>query len=89
MLDGGLLAKAALALIYGLLCTTCAHSVTIDMVVIGHAGNALDTRYDATGVGAVGYAYQIDKADRQRIQVGNQRNPRTPRQASRNSGGAR
>jgi hypothetical protein len=117
MLDGGLLIKTALGLIYRLLRTTCAHSVPIDIVAVGKAGNAPDIRYDAARVGAVGYAHQIGKyevtagqytaflnavangqilanarcstADRQRIRVGHQRNPRTPRQASRNSGEAR
>jgi formylglycine-generating enzyme required for sulfatase activity len=33
----------------------------MDMVTVGNAGNAPDTRYNATGFGSVGYSYQIGK----------------------------
>jgi len=38
-----------------------ASAVTIDLVTIGNAGNAPDTRYEAAGLGSVGYIYQIGK----------------------------
>lgn len=36
-------------------------AVNIEMVTVGNPGNAPDTRYDASGVGSVGCAYQIGK----------------------------
>ena len=49
-----------------LLAAIAAHSpaqaaITIDMVTVGNAGNAADTRYDTGGFGSVGYNYQIGK----------------------------
>ncbi|MCC7476265.1 MAG: SUMF1/EgtB/PvdO family nonheme iron enzyme [Pirellulales bacterium] len=38
-----------------------AQAVTIDMVPVGNAGNAPDTRYESSGYGAVATAYQIGK----------------------------
>ena len=45
-----------------------AHAITIDMVTVGDAGNAADTRYNleaqyhhTAGYGAVGYNYNIGK----------------------------
>jgi formylglycine-generating enzyme len=37
------------------------HGVAIETVPVGNAGNASDTRYDASGFGAVSYNYQIGK----------------------------
>lgn len=34
---------------------------SLEMVTVGNAGNAADTRYDSTGFGAVGYEFQIGK----------------------------
>jgi formylglycine-generating enzyme required for sulfatase activity len=41
--------------------TSFARAITIDTVPVGNAGNAPDTRYDATGFGSVGYHYRIGK----------------------------
>src|SRR5262245_45911488 len=38
-----------------------AEAVTIDMVNVGNAGNAPDTRYNSTAVGSVPYSYRIGK----------------------------
>jgi sulfatase modifying factor 1 len=38
-----------------------AHAVVIDMVAVGNAGNAPDTRYNNMAVGAVDHIYQIGK----------------------------
>ena len=46
-----------------LVAISSADAVTIDMVTVGNAGNAPDTRYDFNliGFGSVGYEYQIGK----------------------------
>jgi len=44
-----------------LLFTADARAVTIRTVPVGNAGNAADTRYDATGFGSVDHVYQIGK----------------------------
>ncbi len=36
-------------------------ALNIDMVPVGNPGNKADTRYDATGIGAVRYHYRIGK----------------------------
>ena len=36
-------------------------AIQIDFVTVGNAGNKPDTRYDATGYGAVDYVYEIGK----------------------------
>jgi formylglycine-generating enzyme required for sulfatase activity len=51
----------AFALLWLLLVCPVTRAVTIDMVTVGNAGNAADTRYNPTGFGSVGYAYQIGK----------------------------
>lgn len=54
--------KQALALIViTLFSNAAAQAVTIDWVTVGNPGNAPDTRYDATGFGAVPHTYRISK----------------------------
>jgi formylglycine-generating enzyme required for sulfatase activity len=48
-------------LLAALVAISSVQAATIDMVPVGNAGNAPDTRYDATGFGSVGYNYQIGK----------------------------
>jgi formylglycine-generating enzyme required for sulfatase activity len=48
-------------LLVAILSSASAQGVTIDMVPVGNAGNAPDTRYDATGFGSVGHTYWIGK----------------------------
>ena len=48
-------------LLAALVAVSSAEAVTIDLVTIGNAGNAPDTRYNSISVGSVGYEYQIGK----------------------------
>jgi formylglycine-generating enzyme required for sulfatase activity len=41
--------------------TATTQAVTIDTVPVGNPGNPVDTRYNATGFGSVGYEYRIGK----------------------------
>src|SRR3954463_11502880 len=49
------------AIILAALAASSAEAITIELVPVGNAGNAPDTRYDAAGTGSVGYFYQIGK----------------------------
>lgn len=54
--------KTAFAfLLLALSCASTVSAVTIEMVTVGNAGNAPDTRYNDISVGSVGYDYQIGK----------------------------
>ena len=49
------------AALLGLASAAAQAGITIDTVAVGNAGNAADTRYVSSGVGAVGYTYNIGK----------------------------
>jgi formylglycine-generating enzyme len=49
------------ALVLAVTASAARAEVNIDFVTVGNAGNAADTRYDATGFGAVDRVYQIGR----------------------------
>ena len=53
--------KSNLTFVVVLFWAVSASAVTIDMVTVGNAGNAPDTRYNGMSVGAVDHVYQIGK----------------------------
>ncbi len=53
--------KSVLTLSVFLIAAASAHAIEIELVPVGNAGNAPDTRYMNISVGSVGYDYQIGK----------------------------
>jgi sulfatase modifying factor 1 len=53
--------KSTIAVVLALFAAPPASAITMEMVTVGNAGNAPDTRYNSTGFGSVGYSYQIGK----------------------------